>query len=109
MVCKKCGYELSSNETKCPICGEENSIISSIGNTDNSKSVLPESKAIAVLAIVFSCLGGWLGIVFAIVGLSQYKEPQNRMKCKIALCIFCFELVFFFILGFILGMMGIQV
>ncbi len=47
-----------------------------------------ESSVIGVLAIIFSILGGWIGLVLAIVGLCYYKTPSYRKLCKIALGIF---------------------
>ena len=58
----------------------------------------PESKSTAVFALIFSILGGWLGLVFAIIGLSTYKEQGNRSMCKAALIIFISEVAFFIIL-----------
>lgn len=55
--------------------------------------VQSESKAIAILALIFSILGGWLGLLFAIIGLATYKEDGNRSMCKAALGIFIAEII----------------
>ena len=59
-----------------------------------------ESSTLGVLAIVFSILGGWLGLLFSIIGLCTYKEPENKSKCKIALGI-CIVWV---VIGFLIGL-----
>lgn len=51
-----------------------------------------ESKAIAILALIFSILGGWLGLLFSIIGLCTYKEKENKNLCLAALIIFCVEI-----------------
>jgi len=58
-----------------------------------------ESSTIGILAIIFSVLGGWLGLILAIVGLCTYKLPENRTKCKIALGF----VIGWFVLGILLG------
>ena len=60
--------------------------------------VRSESKAIAVLALIFSILGGWLGLLFAIIGLATYKEDGNRGMCKAALTIFIIEAIVVFVI-----------
>lgn len=59
-----------------------------------------ESGTMGILAIVFSVLGGWLGLLLAIIGLCTYKEPENRSKCKIALWI----VLAWVIIGFLIGL-----
>ena len=63
-------------------------------------SVKEESKALGICAIIFSVLGGWLGLVLSIIGLCNYKEPGNRTLCKVGLG-FC---IGWFVLGFIIGL-----
>ena len=63
-------------------------------------TVKEESKALGVCAIIFSVLGGWLGLVLSIIGLCNYKLPENRTLCKVGLG-FC---IGWFVLGFILGL-----
>lgn len=62
--------------------------------------VREESSAISILALIFCILGGWLGLLFAIIGLCTYKEEANRSRCIVALCI----AGVWFVLGFILGL-----
>lgn len=86
---------------------------SSTGSTQNNGSpvydysqtqvvttVKDESKALGVCAIIFSVLGGWLGLVLSIIGLCNYKQPENRTLCKVGLG-FC---IGWFVLGIILGL-----
>ena len=63
-------------------------------------TVKEESKALGVCAIIFSVLGGWLGLVLSIIGLCSYKLPENRTLCKVGLG-FC---IGWFVLGIILGL-----
>ncbi len=87
MYCKNCGKEIDDNSTFCPYCGQqinENTDYYYTGNNNNN-NIKKESQVIGILAIIFSALGGWLGIIFAIIGLATYKEKSNRNLCKIAL------------------------
>lgn len=44
-----------------------------------------ESGALGILAIIFSVLGGWLGLVLSIIGLCTYQTPEHKTKCKVGL------------------------
>lgn len=61
-----------------------------------------ESPVFGILAIIFSLLGGWLGLAFAIMGIATYKEKNNRTMCFVAIGL----QVFWFILGFFIGFTG---
>ena len=58
-----------------------------------------EGKGVAVCALVFSILGGWLGLIFSIIGLSMYKQRTNRNLCKAGLFIFIGWIVLLVILA----------
>ena len=104
MICEKCGKEYDESLTSCPSCSVD---AASIGEVDNSNSVLPENQTLGVLAIVFSALfGNCVGLILAIVGLVQYKQPEGKKKCIIALIIFGVWFVLSFIYGFYLGLTG---
>lgn len=47
-----------------------------------------ESCALSVCALIFSLLGGWLGLVLGIIGLCVNKESGNRSRCSAAIIIF---------------------
>ena len=47
-----------------------------------------ETNTVGICAVVFGALGGWLGLIFSIIGLSTYKTPERRMMCKIGLGLF---------------------
>ena len=106
MYCKNCGKEIDDNSTFCPYCGQQiaenadkfynNGYNNQNNNNNNNKK---ESQVIGILAIVFSALGGFLGIIFSIIGLVIYKEESNKKLCKIGLII----TAAWFVLGFILG------
>lgn len=44
-----------------------------------------DSSVLAVLAIIFACLGGLLGFVLSIIGLWVYEDNTYRNMCGIAL------------------------
>lgn len=48
----------------------------------------PVSSAYAVLAIIFGALGGWLGLLFGIIGLTKYKTTGLRVACIIGIVLF---------------------
>ena len=75
---------------------------SSIFYHQTNISIQPQTEgaAIAVLALVFSILGGWLGLVFAIIGLSKYTTKKYRVMCGVSLGL----IIAWFITGFILGL-----
>lgn len=102
MYCKNCGKEIPENSIYCLNCGANQNISSTPNPTTNniSSSKTNESKVIAILALVFSILGGWFGILFTIIGLATYKEEENKKLCKIALWI-CIIWVLITIFAFI--------
>ena len=129
MICEKCGKEILNFEKECPYCGhvmgtetnkeeaptEEQKVVTqtveyqNIGETPYTKPMTTESKVLGILAIVFSALGGCLGLILAIVGLSTYKEEENRKLCKIAIVVFVVVFILSFILGFLMGLSGMTV
>lgn len=80
--CQNCGAKLDENVDFCPFCGHPTS---DVVTEPVSKD---DSSVIGILAIVFGALGGWLGLVFGIIGLVMYKEPKNRKNCKIGIGLF---------------------
>lgn len=52
-----------------------------------------ETSTLSTLALVFSILGGWLGIVLSIIGLCTYKNPQYKKRCGIALGVSIFWII----------------
>lgn len=73
--CTKCGSKIAKDAVICPNCGCA---------TEEQK----ESSALSVCALVFSVLGGWLGLLLGIIGLVVNKNPKNRRRCKFAIGIF---------------------
>ena len=65
-------------------------------------NVKPESKALGICAIIFSVLGGWLGLVFSIMGLTKYKSSKPRTMCIIGIVLSAV----WFVIGFMIGFLG---
>ena len=61
-----------------------------------------EKPVLGILALVFACFGGWLGLILGIVGLCNYKEEKNRKRCKIAIGI----TIAWFAIGIIAGLLS---
>lgn len=108
MFCPNCGREILSNEKHCAYCGSKNEAYVENVNVDERtkynysdnnaySSMTQEDTTLGTLAIVFSALGTIVGLILAIIGLSRYKDPSNRRKCKIALYIYIGWAVFIFI------------
>ena len=118
MKCGVCGKEISTKDKYCSACGTRNyeSKVSNISSTSKftyeknmekvnikfSYEEENEKPGIGIAALVFSILGGWLGLVLAIVGLCQYKEGKNKNRCKIAIVIS----ICWVFLGFIIVLLG---
>lgn len=125
MKCPLCGNVVSDNDRYCSNCGENNEFyikprnvepanVAPQSNTQqsnisdstyNSNQYLPpylspgESSTYGILSIVFGALGGWLGLVFGIIGLNTYKRPENRRKCVIGICLWGVWVVLLIIVG----------
>ncbi|MDE6656831.1 MAG: zinc ribbon domain-containing protein [Anaeroplasmataceae bacterium] len=84
--CSHCGAEVNDEAVVCVKCG------CSLG------PVKEETSVFGILSIVFGALGGWLGLVFGIIGLCTYKEEANRKKCKIGIGLFIGWMALIFIL-----------
>ena len=57
-----------------------------------------ESAVLSVFALVFGLLGGWLGLVLGIIGLTIYKESGNRARCTFAIVAWFVWLVVYLII-----------
>lgn len=80
--CQNCGAQIEENVEYCPYCGHPTRRVVEENVPRDDSSVM------GILAIVFGALGGWLGLVFGIIGLVMYKEPKNRKNCKIGIGLF---------------------
>lgn len=103
MFCKKCGKEVENSAEFCKFCGtkvvDETNEPKTRPTYQHSEQRTIESSAIGILAIIFGAFGGLLGLIFSIIGLSIYKEPQNRTNCKIGLGLFVGWIVIVIILA----------
>jgi len=77
--CKHCGKEINAAAVVCPYCGCQ---------TEEVPPQPAESNGIGIAAIIFGALGGWLGLLFGIVGLCTYKTEKNKKNCKIGIGLF---------------------
>lgn len=119
--CTKCGQQVEDNTSYCPNCGyhftDSNSSDNyfddnfgssqSTGSTNGSFSSTSnqpdnlgknETSTIGILSIIFGALGGWLGLVFGIMGLAKYKKKSNRILSAIGLSLFLFWILLYIIL-----------
>lgn len=77
--CQNCGAKIDDSAVVCPACGCQ---------TRDLKVEKEETSLYGILAIVFGALGGWLGLVFGIIGLKTYKNETYRKYCKIGIGLF---------------------
>lgn len=96
--CVRCGAVIDERAVICPKCG----------CSQKRDYMVEKTSAVGIAAIIFSILGGWLGIVLALVGLLYYykgdtaEDEKGRKNCKVAIGIFIAWIVIgiiFFIIG----------
>lgn len=79
--CEKCGASFS-NPTPKSYDDEEGADLASTGSTHGM-------HVVSILALVFGILGGWAGLVLAIIGLANPDTVgTDRTYCKIGLGFF---------------------
>lgn len=129
MRCSCCGNEVREDERYCDKCGQNNEGYverksiekveiyrqpsnnmysqpqptyqqTNIYQQTNVQPVKQESGALGICAIIFSVLGGWLGLLLSIIGLCTYETPRHRTKCKIGLGF----AIGWFVIGLIIGL-----
>ncbi len=104
--CSDCGAEIQNDAKFCGVCGTKveadnqdpfatpqaqtttqdpfatnNTQEAHNTNYTTQQNNKQESKTYAILSLIFGALGGWLGLLFGILGLSQYKNQSNRTMC----------------------------
>lgn len=103
--CSKCGAEIKDEDRYCPNCGNDT------GSVDTTYDVVENGKSHAdggsdvfgILGLIFSILGGWLGLIFDIIALASSGSSEKGKKYgKIGLIIF-FAWIVLFILIIIIG------
>ena len=115
MKCSCCGKEILQSDRLCSHCGQNNEyyvepVVTNpvvqprnneyynpnrhTNNTNNTTYVYVQQKAqvntepnctFAVLSLVFGLLGGWLGLVFGIIGLTKYHHSGKKSMCIIGI------------------------
>ena len=113
MRCSNCGSEVAQSEKICGNCGENNAYYVQPYQPPPQQPYQPqgqpygqqyaqpqtqtkESKAYAILALIFGALGGWLGLLFGIIGLVKYKgdiHSSERVMCWIGIGLWIFWFV----------------
>jgi len=73
--CVHCGAEIFDEAVICVHCGR----------AVPSACVKTENKALGILAIIFGVVQCVVGFILSIIGLSIYKEPENKRNCKVGL------------------------
>ena len=91
MLCPKCGKENPIGASFCSHCGSPLDVDTTIsfeslnrGNhapspLDQLRSEANRANTFAILSLVFSCLGGLLGLIFAIININRISAV-NRMN-----------------------------
>ncbi len=87
--CKFCSQEVNDDAVVCCRCGRQIEELQSAGQ---------EGGGMGIASIIFGALGGWLGLLFGIIGLSTYKLPVNRRNCKIGIGLFVGWIVLYLII-----------
>lgn len=91
--CSHCGAEIEDNAVVCPQCGAP------VNEIPESEKIKNESSTLGILSIVFGALGGWLGLLFGIIGLCTYKKKENKQKCIIGMCLFAAWIVILIVIA----------
>lgn len=92
--CSNCGAKIDKKAVVCPKCG----------CSQKRDYMEDKTSAVGIAAIIFSILGGWLGIVLSLFGLLFYYKGEGaecekgRKNCKIALGIFIAWIVLYVII-----------
>ena len=87
MFCRYCGKELDKSATECDGCG------CYVGN--------PPTNVYAILGLIFSFLGGILGLVFSLCGINRAQKlgGEGAIMAKIgfavSLVLMCLEVILF--------------
>ena len=118
--CTKCGSQMNDGDLYCPKCGakvDSNPFDSTFGpfyqnptptgKSDPSNPPAGISKVLGILSIVFSILGGILGLIFGIICIVTDKEGKDKKYGYIGIGIFLFWIVLF-ILFIVLGLVGFK-
>lgn len=76
--CIFCGEKLEDNVGYCPKCGGKQERISCSNDEINYSGGSNETNTMAILAIVFTFVFTFLGLVFGIVGMSKAKQMNGK-------------------------------
>ena len=76
--CSFGGEKLGDNVGYCPKCGGKQEGISCSNDEINNSGGSNETNTMAILAIVFTFVFTFLGLVFGIVGMSKAKQMNGK-------------------------------
>jgi len=96
MFCPHCGKQVDDNAKFCPSCGTPLDVTveqkadpydatPDNAHTYNNYDYEESHKGLAICALVFSCLGGLVGIILTIVGLCVCKQKDEKTMCWVSL------------------------
>ena len=77
--CAQCGREVLDTEVVCPSCGYTFEEAQTVSYPQESTIWATLSTIFSWLSIVISPI---FGLVFSIIGMSKYKDPALKAKCK---------------------------
>ena len=91
MYCQKCLKEIDDDARFCPSCGTKIYIddeeVKFVKPTNYESKSTPEVEngTLAICALVFGALGGILGLILGIVGLTKYQSSGYRAMCIVGI------------------------
>jgi hypothetical protein len=85
--CSHCGSEVADDAVVCPKCGcQVGEMKVTTPNSAPSESRAPQ--VLGILSVVFGALGGWLGLLFGIIGLAVDKDKKYKNLNITGMCLF---------------------
>lgn len=92
--CSKCGAQVDDDAVVYPKCGcQVGTFKAAVQSGAVAENTTDTPKVIGILSIVFGSLGGWLGLVFALIGFGVDKQKKYTTYYVIGLCLYVAELI----------------
>jgi len=99
--CKACGAKLEDDARFCTECGSPVADSAQQGESDSGRnanpygsyytpgayraepaSSRPQGYVLSILAVIFGALGGWLGLLFGVIGLCLNKPGDTGVQTR---------------------------